>query len=83
MYEYSNITSSFVQVSASKNLIINNQSNASLFLALSQSVDTSNYSFIIEPYGYYESLPQDSQLTHSVILSSSATTGRIAITQIS
>lgn len=84
MYVYnSSITSSAVQVSASKSLIVNNQTNASLFLAISASVDASNYSYIVEPYGYYESDPRDSLLIHSLLLSSSATLGRVAVTKTS
>lgn len=84
MYSYnSSITSSFIQVSASKSLIVNNQTNASLFLAISSSVDASNYSYIVEPYGHYEADPRDSLLIHSLLLSSSATTGRVAVTKTS
>lgn len=84
IYAYdSGISSSPIQVSSSKSLIVNNQTDASLFLALSESVDTSSYSYIIEPYGYYEAAMHDSSLTHSLLLSSSATYGQVSITKTS
>ncbi len=63
------------------NVTIFNHTNGDMYLAISSSVDTSNYSYVIASSGSYYSEKCDARLEHSLTGSSAMTTGRVLITE--
>lgn len=65
--------------SNAKSLVIYNSLDKDLYVALSGSASSANYSYVIPQYGTYESLPVNCRLSLS-LSASSPTTGDVLIT---
>lgn len=66
--------------SSRKNLIISNQTNAKLLVAFGPTASPTSFVHMVDATAYYEAAAVDVGLQHAIILSGSATSGRVQIT---